>query len=415
MQLASASTVERKRCIDVLTLLVENAPQCLHELLSPEIVSHTVAALIDGRLPDVAKEQAARALLLMSLAGDASVQGRICCATAVSAITACMHAEGSTAKCRTYCAQAMYALAAHASSLPVLVAAEAPMHLEQTLATAVEASEVHSAAVSALGMLTRHAIEGGDAAAMAAVLEHNTPAGKREVLKALRRIAEGGERAAELVAAGVVRLLVEVVRTTDGQWEVGGAGEDAICTLAKLAAVEACRAELAEGDVISVLISALRSGKAATGLKEAVIALLHKIICAPSFVPSRLGAEDFMLFLTLTRMATDLSTLTQEMLGDITERLVEFFAPSLINSIEMLLELVSWLGDEPYGWACGAADGPGTGRNVLACTHAGACDVWACLQRVVCGLRRVSFSTLVWTIGRTVELAGCGSCRCSAE
>ena len=219
-----------------------------------------VAALLqDTSAADAAKEQAARALMLMSLAGDASVQGRICCATAVSAITACMHAEGSTATCRTYCAQAMHALAAHASSLPVLVAAEAPMHLEQTLATAVEASEVHSAAVSALGMLTRHAIEGGDAAAMAAVLEHNTPAGKREVLKALRRIAEGGERAAELVAAGVVRLLVEVVRTTDGQWEVGGAGEDAICTLAKLAAVEACRAELAEGDVIAVLISALRS------------------------------------------------------------------------------------------------------------------------------------------------------------
>ena len=334
----------RNLAVGAIADLAARSSYFVTTLVEEGAVQAVAALLQDTSAADAAKEQAARALMLMSLTGDALVQGRICCATAVSAITACMHAEGSTATCRTYCAQAMHALAAHASSLPVLVAAEAPMHLEQTLAMAMEASEVHSAAVSALGMLTRHAIEGGDAAAMAAVLEHNTPAGKREVLKALRRIAEGGERAAELVAAGVVRLLVEVVRTTDGQWEVGGAGEDAICTLAKLAAVEACRAELAEGDVIAVLISALRSGKAATGLKEAVIAILHKIICAPSFVPSRLGAEDFMLFLTLTRMATDLSTLTQEMLGDITERLVEFFAPSLINSIEMLLELVSWLG-----------------------------------------------------------------------
>ena len=55
-----------------------------------------------------------------------------------------------------------------------------------------------------------------------------------------------------------------------------------------------------------------------------------------------------MLFLTLTRVAeagvTDLSASTQQALGDITERLVEFFAPSLINSIETLLELVSLLG-----------------------------------------------------------------------
>jgi hypothetical protein len=320
-------------------------------------------------LPDGAKEQAARALMLMSLAGDASAQGRICGGAAVAAITACMHAE-TTAKCRTYCAQALHALAAHASSMSVLVAAEVPMHLEQTLARAADGSEVHSAAVSALGMLTRHAIEGSDAEAMAALLRHNTPEGKREVLKALRRVAESGERAEELVGAGLVQLLVDVVRTTDGRWESGGAGEDAICTLAQLAAAEACRAELVEGDVLKLLISVLRSVKAETGPKEAAIAVLHKIICVPSFVPSRLSAEDFMLFLTLTRVAeagvTDLSASTQQALGDITERLVEFFAPSLINSIETLLELVSLLGCKRrlrLGFRC-LRTGSGVGRKL---------------------------------------------------
>jgi hypothetical protein len=274
VQLASASTVERKRCMDILTLLVEKAPQCLHDLLTAEILSHTVAALIDGSLPDGAKEQAARALMLMSLAGDASAQGRICGGAAVAAITACMHAE-TTAKCRTYCAQALHALAAHASSMSVLVAAEVPMHLEQTLARAADGSEVHSAAVSALGMLTRHAIEGSDAEAMAALLRHNTPEGKREVLKALRRVAESGERAEELVGAGLVRLLVDAVRTTDGRWESGGAGEDAICTLAQLAAAEACRAELVEGDAIGLLISVLRSASVDTAASLAAVETLQ--------------------------------------------------------------------------------------------------------------------------------------------
>jgi hypothetical protein len=263
--------------MDILTLLVEKAPQCLHDLLTAEILSHTVAALIDGSLPDGAKEQAARALMLMSLAGDASAQGRICGGAAVAAITACMHAE-TTAKCRTYCAQALHALAAHASSMSVLVAAEVPMHLEQTLARAADGSEVHSAAVSALGMLTRHAIEGSDAEAMAALLRHNTPEGKREVLKALRRVAESGERAEELVGAGLVRLLVDVVRTTDGRWESGGAGEDAICTLAQLAAVEACRAELVEGDVLKLLISVLRSALGAARSQEGALRTIRQIV-----------------------------------------------------------------------------------------------------------------------------------------
>jgi hypothetical protein len=372
--------------MDILTLLVEKAPQCLHDLLTAEILSHTVAALIDGSLPDGAKEQAARALMLMSLAGDASAQGRICGGAAVAAITACMHAE-TTAKCRTYCAQALHALAAHASSMSVLVAAEVPMHLEQTLARAADGSEVHSAAVSALGMLTRHAIEGSDAEAMAALLRHNTPEGKREVLKALRRVAESGERAEELVGAGLVRLLVDVVRTTDGRWESGGAGEDAICTLAQLAAAEACRAELVEGDVLKLLISVLRSVKAETGPKEAAIAVLHKIICVPSFVPSRLSAEDFMLFLTLTRVAeagvTDLSASTQQALGDITERLVEFFAPSLINSIETLLELVSLLGCKRrlrLGFRC-LRTGSGVGRKLAV---GGAMPVCVCVSAASC-------------------------------
>ena len=271
----------RQHCAYALGNLAADNSEIVSMLVKEGAVQAVAALLQDKSTADAAKEQAARALMLMSLAGDASVQGRICCATAVSAITACMHAEGSTATCRTYCAQAMHALAAHASSLPVLVAAEAPMHLEQTLATAVEASEVHSAAVSALGMLTRHAIEGGDAAAMAAVLEHNTPAGKREVLKALRRIAEGGERAAELVAAGVVRLLVEVVRTTDGQWEVGGSEDDAMCTLAKLAAVEACAAELIEVDVLKLLMQVLWNEKAPVSSKEFLLAILVAICITP--------------------------------------------------------------------------------------------------------------------------------------
>ena len=328
MQLARGSEIVRQHCAYALGNLATDSSEIVSTLVDAGAVEAVAPLLHDASLPDGAKEQAARALMLMSLAGDASAQGRICGGAAVAAITACMLAE-TTAKCRTYCAQALHALAAHASSVSVLVAAEVPMHLEQTLARAADGSEVHSAVVSALGMLTRHAIEGSDAEAMAALLRHNTPEGKREVLKALRRVAESGERAEELVGAGLVRLLVDVVRTTDGRWESGGAGEDAICTLAQLAAVEACRAELVEVDVLKLLISVLRSVKAETGPKEAAIAVLHKIICVPSFVPSRLGAEDFMLFLTLTRVAeagvTDLSASTQQALGDITERLVEFF------------------------------------------------------------------------------------------
>jgi hypothetical protein len=369
LQLGRGSEIVRQHCAYALGNLATDSSEIVSTLVDAGAVEAVAPLLHDASLPDGAKEQAARALMLMSLAGDASAQGRICGGAAVAAITACMHAE-TTAKCRTYCAQALHALAAHASSMSVLVAAEVPMHLEQTLARAADGSEVHSAAVSALGMLTRHAIEGSDAEAMAALLRHNTPEGKREVLKALRRVAESGERAEELVGAGLVRLLVDVVRTTDGRWESGGAGEDAICTLAQLAAVEACRAELVEGDVLKLLISVLRSVKAETGPKEAAIAVLHKIICVPSFVPSRLGAEDFMLFLTLSRVAeagvTDLSASTQQALGDITERLVEFFAPSLINSIETLLELVSLLGCKRrlrLGFRC-LRTGSGVGRKL---------------------------------------------------
>jgi hypothetical protein len=127
-------------------------------------------------------------------------------------------------------------------------------------------------------MLTRHAIEGSDAEAMAALLRHNTPEGKREVLKALRRVAESGERAEELVGAGLVRLLVDVVRTTDGRWESGGAGEDAICTLAQLAAVEACRAELVEGDVLKLLISVLRSALGAARSQEGALRTIRQMV-----------------------------------------------------------------------------------------------------------------------------------------
>jgi hypothetical protein len=258
LQLARGSEIVRQHCAYALGNLATDSSEIVSTLVDAGAVEAVAPLLHDASLPDGAKEQAARALMLMSLAGDASAQGRICGGAAVAAITACMHAE-TTAKCRTYCAQALHALAAHASSMSVLVAAEVPMQLEQTLARAADGSEVHSAAVSALGMLTRHAIEGSDAEAMAALLQHNTPEGKREVLKALRRVAESGERAEELVGAGLVRLLVDVVRTTDGRWESGGAGEDAICTLAQLAAVEACRAELVEGDAIGLLISVLRS------------------------------------------------------------------------------------------------------------------------------------------------------------
>ena len=386
MQLARGSEIVRQHCAYALGNLATDSSEIVSTLVDAGAVEAVAPLLHDASLPDGAKEQAARALMLMSLAGDASAQGRICGGAAVAAITACMHAE-TTAKCRTYCAQALHALAAHASSMSVLVAAEVPMHLEQTLARATDGSEVHSAVVSALGMLTRHAIEGSDAEAMAALLRHNTPEGKREVLKALRRVAESGERAEELVGAGLVRLLVDVVRTSDGRWESGGAGEDAICTLAQLAAVEACRAELVEGDVLKLLISVLRSVKAETGPKEAAIAVLHKIICVPSFVPSRLDAEDFMLFLTLTRVeeagVTDLSASTQQALGDITERLVEFFAPSLINSIETLLELVSLLGCKRrlrLGFRC-LRTGSGVGQKLAV---GGAMPVCVCVSSASC-------------------------------
>ena len=274
MQLARGSEIVRQHCAYALGNLATDSPEIVSMLVDAGAVEAVAPLLHDASLPDGAKEQAARALMLMSLAGDASAQGRICGGAAVAAITACMHAE-TTAKCRTYCAQALHALAAHASSVSVLVAAEVPMHLEQTLARAADGSEVHSAVVSALGMLTRHAIEGSDAVAMAALLRHNTPEGKREVLKALRRVAESGERAEELVGAGLVQLLVDAVRTTDGQWESAGAGEDAICTLAQLAAVEACRAELVEGDAIGLLISVLRSASVDTAASFAAVETLQ--------------------------------------------------------------------------------------------------------------------------------------------
>ena len=270
----------RQHCAYALGNLATDSPEIVSTLVDAGAVEAVAPLLHDASLPDGAKEQAARALMLMSLAGDASAQGRICGGAAVAAITACMLAE-TTAKCRTYCAQALHALAAHASSVSVLVAAEVPMHLEQTLARAADGSEVHSAVVSALGMLTRHAIEGSDAVAMAALLRHNTPEGKREVLKALRRVAESGERAEELVGAGLVQLLVDVVRTTDGRWESAGAGEDAICTLAQLAAVEACRAELVEVDVLKLLISVLWNEKAPVSLKEFLLTILAAICTTP--------------------------------------------------------------------------------------------------------------------------------------
>ena len=264
----------RQLAVGAIADLAARTSDFANTLVDAGAVEAVAPLLHDASLPDGAKEQAARALMLMSLAGDASAQGRICGGAAVAAITACMHAE-TTAKCRTYCAQALHALAAHASSMSVLVAAEVPMHLEQTLARATDGSEVHSAVVSALGMLTRHAIEGSDAEAMAALLRHNTPEGKREVLKALRRVAESGERAEELVGAGLVRLLVDVVRTSDGRWESGVAGEDAICTLAQLAAAEACRAELVEGDAIGLLISVLRSASVDTAASFAAVETLQ--------------------------------------------------------------------------------------------------------------------------------------------
>jgi len=132
-----------------------------------------------------------------------------------------------------------------------------------------------TAASHAIECLNRHAVAASTISILQMLLRHNTPEGKREVLKALRRVAESGERAEELVGAGLVQLLVDVVRTTDGRWESGGAGEDAICTLAQLAAVEACRAELVEGDAIGLLISVLRSASVDTAASFAAVETLQ--------------------------------------------------------------------------------------------------------------------------------------------
>jgi hypothetical protein len=132
-----------------------------------------------------------------------------------------------------------------------------------------------TAASHAIECLNRHAVAASTISILQMLLQHNTPEGKREVLKALRRVAESGDRAEELVGAGLVRLLVDVVRTTDGRWESGGAGEDAICTLAQLAAVEACRAELVEGDAIGLLISVLRSASVDTAASLAAVETLQ--------------------------------------------------------------------------------------------------------------------------------------------
>jgi hypothetical protein len=135
-----------------------------------------------------------------------------------------------------------------------------------------------TAASHAIECLNRHAVAASTISILQMLLQHNTPEGKREVLKALRRVAESGERAEELVGAGLVQLLVDVVRTTDGRWESGGAGEDAICTLAQLAAVEACRAELVEGDAIGLLISVLRSALGAARSQEGALRTIRQIV-----------------------------------------------------------------------------------------------------------------------------------------